>query len=132
MASANRFPKAAAALVLGLAVNSPVATAQTVFLCTNGGRSFAVFDGSAAPGCQALADPERDLQLSGAEPDIQDLARQLSRQSARIDRLEQLLLGRRPSVAPPAPRPRSDPFDTGGRTRDLGQDIERRLDGLGR
>lgn len=124
---------AVAALILGCAANATVASAQTVFLCTGDERSFAVFDGSAPPDCRALAEPERELQLSGPQPDIQDIARQIARQSARIDRLEQLLLGRRPAVAPPAPRPpRADSFDTQGRTRDLGQDIERRLEGLGR
>ena len=106
---------------------------QTLFLCEDGGRSFAVLGEAGAPGCQALAHPERDLQLSPAQPDLGDIARRLSAQSARIDRLEQLLLGRRPSASPRArPSPRTDTFDTHGRMRDLGQDLDRALDDLGR
>lgn len=120
-------------LVLTVAVSAAAtdAAGQTVYLCADGGRSFAVLGHEGAPGCQALTDPERDLHLSGAQPDLDDVMRQLAAQSARIDRLEQLLLGRRPSLAPRArPPAQADPFDTRGRLRDLGQDLDRRLDEL--
>lgn len=135
----NAMKEPAARILRMLAVALPAltasgaATAQTVFLCQDDGRSFAVLGEEGAPGCRPLADPETDLRLAPAQPDLSDVMRQLSAQSARIDRLEQLLLGRRPSLAPrPRPLTQGDTFDTRGRTRDLGQDLERRLDELSR
>ena len=113
---------------------SSTGAAQTVFLCEGDGRSFAVAgaEGPAA-GCRALADPARELLLSPPQPDVERLARDLATLSRRVSQLESLLLRRpRPRTGPLAPAARPDPFDTRGRTRDLGQDIDRRLDGLGR
>lgn len=116
-----------------LATPSPL-WAQTVFLCEGDGRSLAVAGAGEPPaGCRALADPARDLLLVPPQPDVDSLARELSALARRVSALESLLLRRpTPRASPAAPAARPDPFDTRGRTRDLGQDIGRRLDGLGR
>lgn len=108
--------------------------AQTVFLCEDDGRSLVVTGAGGSPsGCRALADPARELLLGPAAPDVESLARDLSELALRVSRLESLLLRQPvPRAAPLAPAARPDPFDTRGRTRDLGQDIDRRLDGFGR
>jgi hypothetical protein len=110
------------------------AVAQTVYLCTENGRSLVVAGEAGVSGCRALARPEEELQLSPAQPDLAAIARELSAQSARIARLEKLLLGARsaPSLRSLPRRSPVDSFDSRGRTRDLGQDIDRRLDELQR
>lgn len=107
---------------------------QTVFLCEGDGRSLAVAGAGGPPaGCRALADPARELLLGPPQPDVESLAGELSALARRVSELEALLLRRpRPRAGPAAPAARPDPFDTRGRTRDLGQDIGRRLDSLGR
>lgn len=118
---------AATALVLGDALP---AQAQALFICDLG-ASGRVFAGTAAaPGCSEIRNPARDLMLAPAEPDIAALTRQLTTLSARVDRLEILLLGARArsrETVPAARRP-ADDFDTRQRMRDLGQDLDRRLD----
>lgn len=123
--------------VIGLATLSDTAVeaqARAVYLCENESRAFAVAGTAAAPpGCREIADPEGELLLSPAQPDIEALSRELAALSERVAQLELMLLRRAPTatpLAPPAPRP--DRFGTRGRTRDLGQDIQRRLDGIGR
>jgi hypothetical protein len=127
---AAMLPVVAAASMLSA---GPV-RAQTVFLCEGDGqRSFVGAGGATAPGCREIADPVTELQLAPAEPDLAAMARQIASLSARVDRLEVLLTGTRSRVSPLAPAPRpTDTCDTRGRSRDLGQDIERRLDSLGR
>ena len=121
------------ATILCACIVAAPAAAQTLYVCGNGGRSFVVAGEGQAPGCTPVADPVRDLHLAPAAPDPAELARALSSLSARVDRLELLLTGSRSRSRPLArPAPGLDPFDTQGRTRDLGQDIERRLDEIGR
>lgn len=119
-------------MIVGAISAAPV-RAQTVFICEGEARSFAVAGAAGAPeGCRELADPEAELLLSPPQPDLATLARDVSRLSQRVARLEALLVRPRPRTGPLAPAARPDPFDTRGRTRDLGQDIERRLEDLGR
>ncbi len=123
---------AATAAALLVAVPSP-GTSQSLFVCEDEGRSFVFAGEEGAPGCSEVAPGGRDLGLTAAQPDMDAIVRALNAQSARISRLEQLLLGARSQPSRrPAIRPTTDPFDTQGRTRDLGQDVERRLDELGR
>lgn len=118
-------------VVVGIALcaSTHVASAQNVFLCESEGRSFAV-SGPAGPppGCRVITDPGQELLLAPAQPDIEALSLQVELLSERISRLEAALLQPSPRARTLAPTiGRSDPFDTRGRTRDLGQDIERRL-----
>jgi hypothetical protein len=113
---------------------APAAVAQAVYVCEGDGRSFAVAGaGGAPPGCRELADPVQELSLAGPLPDIEALSREVASLAERVARLEALLgrpVPRTGRLAPPARR--TDPTDSRGRMRDLGQDIDRQLDGLGR
>lgn len=115
-----------------LAAPSPGAT-QAVFLCEGEGHAFAVAgSGTAPPGCREIA-TVRELGLATAQSDLDALARATALLSDRVTRLETLLARPAPKSDPLAPTTRRyDPTDTQSRTRDLGQDIRRRLDGLGR
>ncbi len=124
--------KTSLVVTLLFAAPGPVA-AQSLFVCEDGGRPFVVAGADGAPGCREVDSSARDLGLSSAQPDLDAIVRALNAQSARIDRLELMLLGARSTPSRrPVMRPTVDPFDTRGRTRDLGQDIERRLDEMER
>jgi hypothetical protein len=104
-----------------------------LFVCGAGLGAFVVAGPDGAPGCRRVAEPVDELRLSPPEPDLAEILDRLSAQSQRIERLERAIMGAqmRRSVRPTF-RPAPDPFDTQGRTRDLGQDIDRALDELSR
>jgi hypothetical protein len=104
-----------------------------LFVCGEGARTFVVAGQEGAPGCQRVAEPVEDLQLSPPDVDIATILDRLSAQAQRIERLERAVMGVRARRSErPVLRPSTDPFDTPGRTRDLGQDIDRALDELSR
>jgi hypothetical protein len=121
-------------LAVALSALSSPGLAQTVYLCEGEGRSFAVTGaGEAPPGCRAIIDAVRELSLAPAQPDLEALSRAVDSLAARVAYLETLLVRPARRSSPLAPSPRQlDPSDSRDRMRDLGQDIERRLDDLGR
>jgi hypothetical protein len=125
----SRTALAAALLVLPLP-----AAGQTVFVCEGEGRSFAVSGaGDAPPGCREVVDAALELSLAPAQPNLEALSREVDSLSARVAYLETLLVRPTPRTSPLSrPARRHDPSDSQGRMRDLGQDIDRRLDDLGR
>lgn len=131
----NRIPLTGLSAMAVLALLSGAASGQVVFVCEGEGRSFVVSGVGATGNCHEVVSAETDLHLSSAEPDLADILRQLDRQAARIDRLEILMYGsrvQRPSRAPSTSRSTDDPFDSGGRMRDLNQELRLQLNGLGR
>ncbi|MBM9594963.1 hypothetical protein [Roseitranquillus sediminis] len=113
---------------------SPTAAQDTrLFDCGTESRPMIVGGSEAPSGCVSV-DTEA-LELERPAPALDDLARRLDEQEARIHRLERQVQGMAAPAYRPMPLPRmpaADPYDTRGRLRDLGQDIDRKLDALGR
>ena len=119
-------PLAAAVMACG-----PIAAgAQTLFVCEGPGGQRVFAGTGAAEGCGAVS--VGGLGLSGPVPDSGEIARRIDALAARVDRLERRMLTPqvRPAPLVPQARPQADPFDTRGRLRDLGQDLDRTLDEL--